>query len=88
MMTDSVVDLVKHERCVSLVLWQPSAQNILLSAGSDNNVPYDDIVVRAGGEKDVLERGVPQDEAHATLVIHQVHHGVCHCPAGENGDLQ
>ena len=37
-MTDSVVDLVKHQRRVGLVLWHPSAQNILLSAGSDNNV--------------------------------------------------
>ena len=36
--TDSVVDLVKHQRRVGLVLWHPSAQNILLSAGSDNNV--------------------------------------------------
>jgi len=37
-MTESVVDLVKHQRRVGLVLWHPSAQNILLSAGSDNNV--------------------------------------------------
>lgn len=29
---------MKHQRRVSLVLWHPSAQNILLSAGSDNNV--------------------------------------------------
>ena len=33
-----VVDLTKHQRRVGLVLWHPSAQNILLSAGSDNNV--------------------------------------------------
>jgi len=33
-----VVDLVKHQRRVGLVLWHPSAQNILLSAGSDNQV--------------------------------------------------
>ena len=37
-MTETVVDLVKHQRRVGLVLWHPSAQNILLSAGSDNNV--------------------------------------------------
>ncbi len=37
-MTESVVDLMKHQRRVGLVLWHPSAQNILLSAGSDNNV--------------------------------------------------
>jgi len=36
--TETVVDLVKHQRRVGLVLWHPSAQNILLSAGSDNNV--------------------------------------------------
>lgn len=37
-MTETVVDLAKHQRRVGLVLWHPSAQNILLSAGSDNNV--------------------------------------------------
>ena len=37
-MTESVVDLVGHQRRVGLVLWHPSAQNILLSAGSDNKV--------------------------------------------------
>ncbi|XP_040578676.1 coronin-1C-A [Lepeophtheirus salmonis] len=36
--TESVVDLMKHQRRVGLVLWHPSAQNVLLSAGSDNNV--------------------------------------------------
>ena len=46
------------------------------------DVPDDDIVVGSGGEEDVLGGGVPQDEAHAPLVLHQVHHGVCHCPAG------
>ncbi|QQP41937.1 Coronin, partial [Caligus rogercresseyi] len=28
----------QHQRRVGLVLWHPSAQNVLLSAGSDNNV--------------------------------------------------
>ena len=37
-MTESVVDLVKHQRRVGIILWHPSAQNILLSTGSDNNV--------------------------------------------------
>lgn len=37
-MTDSICDLKKHQRRVGLVLWHPSAQNILLSAGSDNQV--------------------------------------------------
>jgi coronin-1B/1C/6 len=35
-MTEPIVDLQKHQRRVGLVLWHPSAQNILLSAGSDN----------------------------------------------------
>ena len=35
-MTESVVDLVCHQRRVGLVLWHPSASNVLLSAGSDN----------------------------------------------------
>ncbi|CAG0881182.1 unnamed protein product [Darwinula stevensoni] len=33
---DSIVDLLFHQRRVGLVIWHPSAQNILLSAGSDN----------------------------------------------------
>jgi len=37
-MTDAVVDLLQHQRRVMIVAWHPSAQNILLSAGSDNNV--------------------------------------------------
>ena len=36
-MTDCVVELVYHQRRVGIVLWHPSAQNILLSC-SDNNV--------------------------------------------------
>ena len=35
-MTEPVVDLMFHQRRVGLVLWHPSANNILLSAGSDN----------------------------------------------------
>lgn len=37
-MTESVVDLVYHQRRVGIVLWHPSAKNVLLSCGSDNNV--------------------------------------------------
>ena len=37
-MTESVVDLVKHQRLVGIILWHPSAQNINLSKGSENNV--------------------------------------------------
>ena len=35
-LTESVVDLQYHQRRVSCVLWHPTANNILLSAGSDN----------------------------------------------------
>ncbi|KAG8232727.1 hypothetical protein J437_LFUL013320 [Ladona fulva] len=37
-LTEPVVDLLYHQRRVGLVLWHPSAQNILLTAGSDNQV--------------------------------------------------
>ncbi|XP_050428555.1 coronin-1C [Adelges cooleyi] len=37
-LTESVVDLIYHQRRVGLVLWHPTARNILLSAGSDNQV--------------------------------------------------
>ncbi|GAB1607962.1 coronin-1C-A-like isoform X1 [Argonauta hians] len=37
-MTESVVDLLAHQRRVGIVVWHPSAQNILLSAGSDNKI--------------------------------------------------
>jgi coronin-1B/1C/6 len=36
--TDSVVDLVRHQRRVGLVLWHPTALNVLLTAGGDNQV--------------------------------------------------
>ncbi|KPJ20984.1 Coronin-1C [Papilio machaon] len=38
-LTEPVVDLVYHQRRVGLVLWHPTAQNVLLTAGSDNQVP-------------------------------------------------
>jgi len=37
-LTEPVVDLLYHQRRVGLVLWHPSAQNILMTAGSDNLV--------------------------------------------------
>uniref|UniRef100_A0A336KX46 Coronin n=1 Tax=Culicoides sonorensis TaxID=179676 RepID=A0A336KX46_CULSO len=37
-LTEPVVDLVYHQRRVGLVLWHPSALNVLLTAGSDNQV--------------------------------------------------
>lgn len=45
-MTEPIVDLLKHQRRVGLVLWHPSAQNILLSAGSDNLVTTTECVTR------------------------------------------
>ncbi|XP_050512476.1 coronin-6 [Diabrotica virgifera virgifera] len=37
-LTEPVVDLVYHQRRVGLVLWHPTALNVLLTAGSDNHV--------------------------------------------------
>lgn len=37
-LTEPIVDLVYHQRRVGLVLWHPTAQNVLLTAGSDNQV--------------------------------------------------
>uniref|UniRef100_U5ETW4 Coronin n=1 Tax=Corethrella appendiculata TaxID=1370023 RepID=U5ETW4_9DIPT len=37
-LTDPVVDLIFHQRRVGLVLWHPSALNVLLTAGSDNQI--------------------------------------------------
>lgn len=34
--TEPVVDLLYHQRRVGLVLWHPTALNVLLTAGSDN----------------------------------------------------
>ncbi|CAE1244346.1 CORO1B_1C_6 [Acanthosepion pharaonis] len=37
-MVDPVVELLAHQRRVGIVVWHPSAHNILLSAGSDNKI--------------------------------------------------
>jgi coronin-1B/1C/6 len=37
-LTEPVVDLLYHQRRVGLVLWHPTALNVLLTAGSDNQV--------------------------------------------------
>lgn len=37
-LTEPVVDLLYHQRRVGLVVWHPSALNVLLTAGSDNQV--------------------------------------------------
>ena len=37
-LTEPAAELVGHQRRVGMVLWHPSAQNILLSSGSDNKI--------------------------------------------------
>lgn len=58
-MTDPVVDLVYHQRRVGLVLWHPSALNVLLTAGSDNliviwNVGTGEVLVRIECHPDTI----------------------------------
>lgn len=48
-LTEPIVDLVYHQRRVGLVLWHPTALNVLLTAGSDNQV-----VIWNVGENPVL----------------------------------
>ena len=55
-MTECVVDLVFHQRRVGIVLWHPSAQNVLLSAGSDNNV----CIWNVGTGECLLTFGLPE----------------------------
>ncbi|EDS35241.1 coronin [Culex quinquefasciatus] len=58
-LTDPVVDLVYHQRRVGLVLWHPSALNVLLTAGSDNliviwNVGTGEVLVRMECHPDTI----------------------------------
>ncbi|XP_043481503.1 coronin-6 isoform X1 [Leptopilina heterotoma] len=58
-LTESVVDLQLHQRRVGLVLWHPTALNILLTAGSDNlviiwNVGTGESLVRIDCHPDVV----------------------------------
>ncbi|XP_049766575.1 coronin-6 [Schistocerca nitens] len=58
-LTEPVVDLVYHQRRVGLVLWHPTALNVLLTAGSDNqvaiwNVGTGDILVHIDCHPDVV----------------------------------
>jgi len=53
------VDLVYHQRRVGLVLWHPSAQNVLLTAGSDNlvliwNVGIGEVMVKIDSHPDIV----------------------------------
>ncbi|BFG06184.1 coronin-1C-A [Drosophila madeirensis] len=58
-LTEPVVDLVFHQRRVGLVLWHPSALNVLLTAGSDNqvviwNVGTGEILVHIDSHPDIV----------------------------------
>lgn len=58
-LTEPVVDLVYHQRRVGLVLWHPSALNVLLTAGSDNlivvwNVGTGEVLVRIECHPDTI----------------------------------
>ncbi|XP_033208000.1 coronin-6 isoform X2 [Belonocnema kinseyi] len=58
-LTESVVDLQLHQRRVGLVLWHPTALNVLLTAGSDNlviiwNVGTGEALVRIDSHPDVV----------------------------------
>lgn len=58
-LTEPVVELLYHQRRVGLVMWHPSAQNVLLTAGSDNLIVIWD--VGTGENKVVID-------AHPDLV--------------------
>lgn len=58
-LTEPIVDLVYHQRRVGLVLWHPSAQNVLLTAGSDNlvliwNVGIGEVMVKIDSHPDIV----------------------------------
>lgn len=58
-LTDPVVDLLFHQRRVGLVLWHPTAMNVLLTAGSDNqiaiwNVGTGEILVQIDCHPDIV----------------------------------
>uniref|UniRef100_A0ABD2XMF9 Coronin n=1 Tax=Trichogramma kaykai TaxID=54128 RepID=A0ABD2XMF9_9HYME len=58
-LTESVVDLQLHQRRVGLVLWHPTALNVLLTAGSDNlviiwNVGTADAMIKIDCHPDVV----------------------------------
>lgn len=58
-LTESIVDLQLHQRRVGLVLWHPSALNVLLTAGSDNlviiwNVGTGEAIMRIDSHPDVV----------------------------------
>ncbi|XP_057333271.1 coronin-6 [Microplitis mediator] len=58
-LTEPVVDLQLHQRRVGLVLWHPTALNVLLTAGSDNlviiwNVGTGEAIVKINCHPDVV----------------------------------
>lgn len=57
--TEPVVDLLYHQRRVGLVVWHPTALNVLLTAGSDNkaaiwNVGTGEILVHIDCHPDIV----------------------------------
>lgn len=54
-LNDPIVDLVGHQRRVGLVSWHPSAQSILLTAGSDNKI----IIWNVGTGEGLIEFELP-----------------------------
>lgn len=58
-LTEPVVDLLYHQRRVGLVLWHPSALNVLLTAGSDNqiviwNVGTGEVLIHIDAHPDIV----------------------------------
>nr|CAD7462665.1 unnamed protein product [Timema tahoe] len=58
-LTEPIVDLLYHQRRVGLVLWHPTAQNVLLTAGSDNqvvlwNVGTGDVILHLDCHPDIV----------------------------------
>ncbi|BFZ04672.1 hypothetical protein BsWGS_07710 [Bradybaena similaris] len=54
-LTESVVDLMAHQRRVTLLVWHPTAMNVLLSTGSDNVI----ILWNVGTGEAVLQVDMP-----------------------------
>ncbi|KAL8599971.1 hypothetical protein ACOMHN_038970 [Nucella lapillus] len=55
-LTESVVDLMAHQKRVGFIAWHPSAQNVLVSAGSDNKLFFWNV----GTGEPMLEVDIPE----------------------------
>ena len=73
-LTESSVDLVAHQRRVGLVLWHPSAQNVLLSAGKYfcyvSELDRKEITCCLGGDMKVLIWNVAKGSILTTIDCH------------------